>query len=76
MTGSRHDGIQYWVKYTINGVEYRSDEAAERVNQIAWGAMSHEDRLKTMDGRWMRADGYTPPLLRMGRKSCAKDSLL
>ena len=49
VTGSRHDGIQYWVKYTINGVEYRSDQAAERVNQIAWGAMSHEDRLKTME---------------------------
>ncbi len=31
--GSRDDGIQYWVKYTINGVEYRSDQALERVNQ-------------------------------------------
>ena len=26
----------YWVEYTINGVKYRSDQAAERINQIAW----------------------------------------
>ena len=42
--GSRDDGIQYWVKYTINGVEYRSDQALERVNQLAWENMSDEDK--------------------------------
>ena len=43
------DGIQYWVKYTINGVEYRSDQAPIRVNQHAWENMSDEDRQTTVE---------------------------
>ena len=45
----RCDGIQYWVKYTINGVEYRSDQAPIRVNQHAWENMSDEDRQTTVE---------------------------
>ena len=45
----RCDGIAYWVKYTINGVEYRSDQAPIRVNQHAWENMSDEDRQTTVE---------------------------
>ena len=38
----------YCIEYTINGVPYRSDCAAQRVNQIAWENMSDDDRKKTM----------------------------
>ena len=48
VTGSRHNGFQYWVKYTINGVEYRSDQAPEKINQIAWKHMSDDDKMTTV----------------------------
>ena len=38
----------YWIKYTINGIEYRSDRAPIRINQIAWEYMNDEDRETTV----------------------------
>ena len=48
VTESYGDGIHYWVKYTINGMEYRSDIAGKEINKKAWLYMSDEDRLKTV----------------------------
>ena len=43
------DGISYWVKYTINGMEFRSDIAGYRINEKAWKYMSEEDKEKTYE---------------------------
>ena len=48
VTESYGDGIHYWVKYTINGMEYRSDIAGVEINKKAWRYMSDEDRMKTV----------------------------
>ena len=47
--GTRSDGISYWVKYTINGMEFRSDIVGERINEKAWKYMSDEDKKKTYE---------------------------
>ena len=46
----------YWIEYTLNGVKYRSDQAAERINQIAWSGMSHDDRLKVIENVYSVGD--------------------
>ena len=47
--GTRSDGISYWVKYTINGMEFRSDIVGYRINEKAWKYMSEEDKKKTYE---------------------------
>lgn len=39
----------YYVTYKINGVTYRSDEAAQRINQIAFDHMEEADRKKVLN---------------------------
>ena len=46
---TRSDGISYWVKYTINGIECRSDMMGELCNASAWKYMSDEDKKKTYE---------------------------
>ena len=36
VTESYGDGIHYWVKYTINGIECRSDMMGKEFNKKAW----------------------------------------
>ena len=45
---SSSDGINYWVKYSFNGIECRSDMMGKEFNKKAWQYMSDEDRMKTV----------------------------
>lgn len=38
----------YYVRYEINGVEYRSDQASADMNKLAWKGMSDKDRKATL----------------------------
>ena len=40
--------INYWVKYSFNGIECRSDMMGKEFNKKAWQYMSDEDRMKTV----------------------------